>query len=154
MARKLTAEEMSQISWPWVAEGTPARAAIEKIPLLAALGPQVQSAHAGLLALRASVEDPKVRELSERQAVLDADHDQHVRGMYNVLTSLAQVSAGASELLALRDQLFPEGLAHVKLSYRGQAGHGAMVEARLDDNLRTRLHTTSLPAGGALKANP
>lgn len=144
MARKLTAEEMSEISWPWVTEGNPARAAMERVPLLAALWPQVQEAHAGLLALRACVDDPRARELSERQAALDSQHDDYVRGLHGALTSLAQIPGASSELLALRDQLFPQGLTHIKHSYRGEAGHGAMVAARLDDTLRARLRAVTL----------
>ncbi len=142
--KMLTVEEMNQVSAPWVTEGNPARAAIEKTPLLAALWPQLQSAHAAIFALRAATDEPKIRELSARQAVLDAAHDDHVRGIHGALTSLAQVSGARTELLALRDSLFPEGLPHTNLTYRGEAGHGAMLEARLDDRLRARLKAVNL----------
>lgn len=85
-----------------------------------------------------------MRELSDRQAVLDSAHDDHVRGIYGALTSLAQISGVPTELLSLRDDLFPEGLAHGKLTYRGEAGHGAMVEARLDDTMKSRLKAVNL----------
>ena len=142
--KKLTVEEMNQISAPWVTEGNPARAAIDKTPLLAALMPQLQVAHAGIFALRAQVEDPKVRELSDRQTALDAAHDERVRGIYGALTGLAQVSGAPAELISLRDELFPEGLAHTQMTYRGEAGHGAMVVARLDATLQARLRAVNL----------
>jgi len=106
---------------------TASRAAIEKVPVLAALMPQLQAAHAAIFALRAHAEDPKVRKLSERQSALDDQHDQHVRGLHTALTGVAMVSGARAELLRLRDTLLPEGLAHSQKTYRGQAGHGAMT---------------------------
>jgi hypothetical protein len=140
----LTIEEMNQVSAPWVAKGNPAKAAIESIPVLAALLPPLEAAHAGIFALRAQAEDPKVRVLSERQSVLDAQHDDLVRGIYHALTGLALVSGAGTELLALREQLFPEGLGHTQMTYRGEAGHGAMVAARLDAKLQARLKAVNL----------
>lgn len=142
--KRLTVEEMNQLSAPWVMEGNPARAAIERVPMLAALLPRLQAAHAGIFALRTQGEDPKARELSERQSSLDADHDERVRGIYNALTGLAQVSGNSTELLALRDELLPDGLGHTGMTYRGEAGHAAMVAARLDDKLQARLKAVSL----------
>jgi hypothetical protein len=142
--KRLTVEEMNQISAPWVTEGSPARAAIDKSPMLAALLPQLQAAHGAIFALRAQVEDPKVRELSSRQAALDAEHDVRVRAIHGALTGLALVSGVSSELLGLRDELFPEGLAHTQTTYRGQAGHAAMVASRLDEKLQARLRAVSL----------
>jgi len=143
-AKWLTTEEMHEISAPMVAKGNPARGAIEGIPLLAALMPSLEAAHAGILAVRPQAEDPKVSALSERQGVLDAQHDDRVRGVYNALTGLALVSGAGTELLALRDQLFPSGLGHTQTTYRGEAGHGAMVAARLDAKLQARLKAVNL----------
>jgi hypothetical protein len=142
--KKLTIEEMNQISAPWVTKENPARVAIEKVPMLAALLPQLEAAHAGIFALRAQVEDPKIRALSDRQSALDADHDERVRGIHGALTGLAQVSGASTELLSLRDELFPEGLGHTQMTYRGQAGHGAMVAAHLDAKLQARLKAVNL----------
>jgi hypothetical protein len=141
---RLTVEEMNQISEPLVAPGGAARAAIEMVPLLAALLPQLQAAHAGIFALRAPLEDPKAREMSGRLAALDIEHDTRVRGIHGALTGLAQVSGAGTELLALRDQLYPQGLGHTQLTFRGQAGHGAMVAARLDSALEARLKAVTL----------
>jgi hypothetical protein len=51
--KRLTVEEMNQVSAPWGTEGKAARAAIEKVPMLAALFPQMQTAHSDLRAARA-----------------------------------------------------------------------------------------------------
>jgi hypothetical protein len=142
--KRLTVDEMNQLSAPLVAEGNPARAAIERIPVLASLLPQLQSAHTAVLAVRTVVEDPKVRELSAREADLDAEHDERVRGIHNSLTALAQVSGAGAELIRIRDMLFPEGLDHTRKTYRGEAGHGAAVEARLDADAQARLRAVNL----------
>jgi len=43
--KRLTAQEMVQLSAPWISAKDPARAALEKVPLLAALLPQIPKAH-------------------------------------------------------------------------------------------------------------
>ena len=67
--------------------------------------------------------------------------DALVRGIYGSLTMLAQVSSTSDELLGLRDLLFPEGAAHTQKTYRGEAGHAALVAARLDANLQAKRPT-------------
>ena len=142
--KRLTVEEMIQISASWVTEGNPARTAIEKVPLLAALLPELGGAHGAIFALRVERDDPKVRAVSDREAALDAEHDERVRGLHGVLTALAAVSDGATELLGLREILLPEGLSHTNKTYRGEAGHGAMVEAQLDAQMKARLKAVNL----------
>jgi hypothetical protein len=142
--KKLLVEEMNQISGSWVEAGNPARAAIEKVPVLAALLPQLEAAHKAIFALRAPADDTQLRELSDREAALDADHDERVRGIYGALTGLAPVSGAGAELLRLRDILLPEGLSHTQKSYRAEAGHAAMIEARLDADLQARLKAVIL----------
>jgi hypothetical protein len=142
--KKMTVEEMIPVSAPWVSAGNVAHRTIEKIPLLAALLPQLQAAHSAIFAVRVQTEDPKVQRLSQQEADLDAKHDALVRGIYGSLTMLAQVSSTSDELLGLRDLLFPEGAAHTQKTYRGEAGHAALVAARLDANLQARLKAVSL----------
>lgn len=142
--KKLLVEEMNQISAPWVAEGSPSRALIEKIALLSGLMPRLLAAHAGILALRTQAEDPKVRELIEREAALDAQHDDLVRGIVGALSALAEVSGGRSELLRLRDLLFPDGFAHTQRTYRAEAGHAAVIATHMDADLQARLKAVNL----------
>lgn len=142
--KQLTSGEMNQVSEPWVTKGNPARTAIEAVPLLSALLPSLEAAHARISALGSQAEDPKIRAYSERQSALDVQHDNRVRGICGALSGLALVSDASGELTELRDTLFPEGLGHTQMTYRGQAGHAAMVSARLDDKLQTRLRAVSL----------
>jgi hypothetical protein len=134
----LTAEEMVAISATWVTAGEEARAAIEKVPLLAALLPSLEQGHGDLVQLRAK-EGPRLRAISQKEAEIDARHDGLVRGIVGTLTMLAAVSDDGEELLAIRDKLFPEGLGHTKLSYRGEVGHAAVIGKLIDDSMKARL---------------
>jgi hypothetical protein len=134
----LTAEEMVAISAAWVMADQAGRAAIEKTPLLAALLPNLEKVHAAIVALR-SKEAPRLRAISQKETEVDAKHDALVRGMVGTLTMLAPVSDDREELLDIRDKLFPDGLGHTKLSYRGEAGHVAVVAKQLDDTMKARL---------------
>ena len=141
--RWLTLEEMTEIWAGWLATGSAGRTAIEKVPLLAALLPKLDGGFAKILALRSS-EDPRLRGLAEKAAALDAKHDGYVRGIYGALTALAPLSGAADELLGLRDKLFPEGLAHTQKSYRGEAGHAALVASQVGDITKERLKAVTL----------
>lgn len=141
---RLTAEEMVQLSAPWVTPDNEAYTIVKSVPLLAALQPQIEGAHGLLISMIPAADSPKFKELSAAEAELDVRHDTLVRGIYGGLTSLALISAGGAELLSLRDLLLPEGLAHTQKSYRGEAGHAALVEPRLDANTRKRLAAVTL----------
>lgn len=142
--KRLTAQEMVQLSTPWVTASDPARAILEKAPLLAALLPQIAAAHSALFAIQVQPDDPKAKSLSDAEATLDATHDTLVRGIYNALTVLSQVSGSREELLRLRDLLLPEGFMHAQLTYRGEAGHAALVSSRLNDALRAQMKSVVL----------
>lgn len=142
--KRLTAQEMVQLSKPWVTPGDPGRAALEKVPLLAALLPRVEAAHGAIFAVEVETEDPKTKALSEQEAELDAEHDSLVKGVYGTLTMLSEVSTQKDELLRLRDLLLPEGLEHARKTYRGEAGHAALVASRLDEPTRARLKSIIL----------
>jgi hypothetical protein len=142
--KRLTVAEMIQLSTPWVTAGNAARTLLDKFPLLTALLPKLQAAHSGIFAVRAQAEDPKVQRLSQQEAELDAKHDNLVRGIHGSLSMLAQVSTSSDELLRLRDLLFPEGAAHTQKTYRGEAGHAALVAARLDTGVQARLKAVLL----------
>jgi hypothetical protein len=134
----LTAEEMVAISAAWVTANQEGRAAIERIPVLKGLLPNLEKVHAAMVQLR-SREAPRLSAISQKETEIDAKHDMLVRGIVGTLTMLAPVSDDREELLAIRDKLFPEGLAHTKLSYRGEAGHVAVAAEQLDDAMKARL---------------
>jgi len=137
--KRLTAQEMVQLSAPWISAGDPARVALERIPLLAGLLPQLVEAHGALFAVQIQPDDPRAKSLSDAAAALDVKHDALTRGIYSTLTALSELGGSSEELLGIRDRLLPDGLMHTKLTYRGQAGHAALVASRLDEALRARL---------------
>ena len=141
---RLVSEEMVQLSAPWVTPDNEAHTIVMSVPLLAALLPQLDGAHRLLMSMIPAADSPKFKELSAAEAELDVRHDTLVRGIYGGLTSVALISASGEELLSLRDFLLPEGLAHTQKSYRGEAGHAALVEPRLDANTRKRLAAVTL----------
>ena len=99
----MTVEEMIQLSTPWVTAGNVARTAIEKVPLLAALLPQLQRAHPAIFAVPAQAEDPKVQRLSQQEAEVDAKHEALARGIYGSFCLTCRYPAFASLGRARRD---------------------------------------------------
>lgn len=145
----LTAEEMVMISAAWVMADEEGRKAIARIPLIAVLLPNLEKAHNAILTLR-SKEPPNIGAISAKESEVDAEHDALVRAIYGVLTVLAPVSPDHDELIALRDKLFPEGLTHTQLSYRGEVGHAAVIAAQLDDAMKARLAAIPVHKGTLL----
>jgi hypothetical protein len=92
----------NQISAPMVEPGNAKRVALENVPILTALLPQLEKAHAAVMAVATPPADPRVRQLMAREETLDGE---------------------------------PEGLTHVKKTYRGagraRRPHPLMVEAHL-----------------------
>ena len=142
--RRLTAEEMVQLSAPWVAPDSEEHTVIMSVPLLAALLPQLAAAHQLLSSMVPAAQSTKIKELSATEAEVDAQHDTLVRGIHGGLSSLALISANGAELISLRDLLLPEGLLHTQRSYRGEAGYAALLEPRLDADTRKRLAAVTL----------
>lgn len=136
-------QEMAVISGPWVTEGTPARVAIEKVPSLVALEPQLQRVHSTIVELRAK-ETPQLQALSQQETETDAKHDSYIKLMYNALTVLADGSVNGHELLDLRDKLFPEKLRHTRKSYRGEVGHAVVLAKQMDEVTLARLKAVQL----------
>lgn len=142
--KRLTAQEMIQVSTPWVTVDDPARLVLNKVSALAALVPQLEAAHRAIFSLQLEAGDPKAKKLSVNEAELDATHDALVRGIYVSLSTIAEFSPSGEELLRLRDLLLPDGLEHARKTYRGEAGHAALIGSRLDDALRARLGRVAL----------
>jgi hypothetical protein len=141
---RITAAEMVQLSAPWVAPNDAAHQILMSIPLLAALEPQVEVAHQLIVSMIPAAESPKIKELSATEAEVDDQHDTLVRGIHGGLSSMALVSANGAELISLRELLLPDGLLHTQRSYRGEAGHAALLEPRLDTATRQRLAAVKL----------
>ena len=139
--KRLSSEEMLQLSGAWVDPLSEARAAILATPDLAPAMPRVTAAHGALASLAQPVKaDPRLAAISEEEGSLDARHDDVIRGGYGVLTGAAfLLGAGGRALLALRDSLFPDGLSSVQKTYRAEAGQAAQLAGRLTPALRAQL---------------
>lgn len=136
-------QEMAVISEPWVTAGTPARVAIDRLPPLLALEPQLQQAHDGVFALRVK-ETPQLQALAQKGIEIDAKHDAYVKLMYSALSVLGDGTDHGAELLSLRDTLFPEKLQHMRKSYRAEVGHAAMIAKQIDEGTLARLRAVQL----------
>jgi hypothetical protein len=148
--KRLSVEEMVQLSTPWVTRGSEARRVIEDTALLAPLLPLLEEAHQAVFEVRPRPVDAHVQSLADEAVGLDTAHDELVRGVYGALSSVAYLAENGAQLLALRERLFPEGLTHTQKSYRGQAGHAALAATRLDEGAR-RLLRGIVFAGGSLQ---
>lgn len=148
--RNLSAEEMGALSQAWVGSENPARQALEQLPRLAPLLPDVERAHAALSLVRRREQDPRRAALSLETARLDALHDRLARGIYGVLTELSLLDEDAS-LLLVRDALLPQGIAKaIQASYRGQSGYAGLLRARLTPDLCARLESVCWSSGTLL----
>lgn len=130
--KRLTTEEMVQISGPWVAEGTEARNAILAVDELKGLLPRVEAAHKALHETQPGPGNPRLAELQAEAAEEDLQHDTLIRGTHMLLTALALLGgASADGLLRLRDFLLPDGLEATQKSYRAEAGAADLLKTRL-----------------------
>lgn len=146
--KRLSTEEMVQLSGPWVTDGTDARQAILAEPTIAGVLPHVEAAHQGLHEAQPTGEDPRLAEVQEEAAGVDLDHDTIVRGAHGLLTSLALLcgdAAKAGELLALRDFLLPDGLETMQKSYRAESGAGSFLETRLAEDADKKKQLEAIP---------
>ncbi len=145
--KAMTIEEMEPVSAAWVDTQNPAHQAILQIPELSGLMPKVQVVHDELHAATPP-NDSRAKELSDLAAATDATHDVLARGVYGYLTETSLLVDDGEPLLALRDQLMPEGLsAVVHNSYRGQVGFAALLRGRLKGKTRAALRELPLPGG-------
>ena len=123
------------------------------VPALAALEPSVASAHASLGVAEPEVALPaRLLELTDESAGCDGVHDNTIRGTHTYLGALATLAthaAEATELLALRAFLLPDGLLAVQKTYRGEAGEAALLRQRLAEQPEkaARLATLAVPVG-------
>jgi hypothetical protein len=146
--KNLSLEEMTAVSLSWVSPENPARKAIQGVPRLAGMLPDVERAHALIFAVTPKPEDPRRAELARRATEADAEHDQLAGAIYGILTEHARLDPNGAELLTLRDRLMPGGLGKVvNASYRGEAGFGRLVRERITPAVRTELEKIPLRQG-------
>lgn len=146
--KRLTTEEMVQLSGPWVTEGTDARQAILSVPEMAGVLPRVDAAHSALHGAQPGADDPRLAKLQEEAAGEDLEHDTLVRGIHTFLTGLALLcgnTATAESLLKLRDFLLPAGLDTAQKSYRAEAGAGDLLKTRLAGDAGAKKQLKDIP---------
>ena len=143
MSRKrFTTAEMLFITADWIKPGSEANQAILASTDLALNLPRIQSAHQELsTAAQPTALNPRLFEIIKEQTDLDDRHDDIIRGIHGLLTATAALlgSSESLELLALRDQIIPDGLATVQKSYSAEAAEAAQLAARFTPEIRTKL---------------
>ncbi|MGK4000184.1 hypothetical protein [Sorangium sp. So ce1024] len=149
--RNLTPQAMVNISGPWL-DPEQDRKVFTSLPLLAPLLPAVEEAHGRILTTQrlGSSLQQQLKALMERALALDATHDRKLRGAYNYLGALAEMTddpAFAAALLDLRDRLAPAGLRAISRSYGDQAGDAKLLRSRLDDASEKLLKKLKTPEG-------
>lgn len=149
--KRLTTAEMVQITGPWIEPTSKAKTAMLGKPLLAALVPQIEAAHAALHGAQGSPDNPKLETLKGEAAALDQKHDTIIRGVHMVLSGLALLAAddeAANKILAVRDFLVPDGLAGIQASYRAEAGAAELLATRLAADPAVVGATKDIPVHG------
>lgn len=143
MSRKrLATNEMLLISAEWLKPQSPANKAILASNDLAPTLPRIQSAHQELsVAAQPTALNPRLFEIIKEQTDLDERHDDLIRGIFGIFTATAALLGNpeGTQLLVLRDQLLPDGLALVQKSYSVEAGEASQVSARLTPEIRAQL---------------
>jgi hypothetical protein len=139
--KRLSSEEMLQLSGTWVDPKSKAHKAILASADLAPAMPRLTAAHEALAKLtQPASADPRLAAIVTEEAVIDPRHDDIIRGAHGLLTGAAfLLGADGAELLALRDTLFPDGLSSTQKSYRAEAGQAAQLATRLTPALRAQL---------------
>jgi len=87
------------------------------------------------------------------EAELDVRHDSILHGMHGSLTSMAELAGGdeGAALIALRDQLLPDGQQSMLKSYRAEATQAAQLEEQLSPPLRARTDGIQIGEGASAK---
>ena len=149
--RNLSTQTMVNISGTWL-DVEQDRAAFTALPLLAVLLPVLEEAHEGLKStqLRGSTLQKQIKALVDEAVEIDTRHDRKLRGTYNFLGAIAELTddpALASSVLDLRDRLAPVGLKATTRTYGDQAGDAKMLPSRLDDASSKLLKKIKTPDG-------
>jgi hypothetical protein len=149
--RNLTPQAMVNVSAKML-DPQQDRKIFTSLPLLAPLLPSLEEAHQGILTtqIKGSTIQQRIKALMARCTELDTRHNTKMRGTYNYLTALADLTEDpvlAAAILDLRDRLIPVGLTAVTRSYTEKAGDAKLLPARLDESSTKLLKTLTTPEG-------
>jgi hypothetical protein len=125
---------MISITGPWL-DPTKDQPALAAHPKIAPYLPNLAQAHHDLLTQQHHAPDNSaVKALGEQADAADTLHDRKLRGAYNLLGALADLSddpVQSQALISMQGKLSPEGLSVNTLSYTAEAGNAAMAAQRL-----------------------
>ncbi|MEO7330992.1 MAG: hypothetical protein ABI193_20625, partial [Minicystis sp.] len=143
--KRLSSEEMIQISSEWIDPKSEGHKAIAACKETAPLLPRMSAVHTTLAAAaQPGAEEPRLKEISGEQVKIDLRHDDIIRGSHLLLTGIAYLlgqEGGGAAMLALRDMLIPDGLESTQKSYRAEAGQASQLSSRLTPETATTLDT-------------
>ena len=133
--KRLYTGEMVSLSGPLTKADHPDRQVLASISATAALLPELDSAHGSLLSTQVKPEaQTRLAAIIMAERSLDVRHDDLIRGLSGLLTSLAYLTPDAelaARVLHVLSVLLPDGLDAVTKSYREEAGQAALLESRL-----------------------
>lgn len=144
----LKTSTMVTITGPWL-DPKKQRPALERLPRVSAFLPDIEEAHQGLIKFQKkdSALSAELGRLTERTTALDMTHDRKARGLWNVLSGLADLvddDVQADGFITARAELIPTGLLVVNPSYRDEAGAAKLVEGRLTADSKKILEDTQV----------
>lgn len=140
--KRLTTEEMVQVSGAWVKDGD-ARAALLANEELAGLVARIDKAHDDLVAAQPEASDPRLPALMREAAATDLRHDSIVRGIDMVLNGFMLLVGEGPKVEALQqlhDVLLPDGLQAIQRTYRAEAGAAELLQKRLAKSPGSKKH--------------
>jgi hypothetical protein len=146
--KDLKTSTMVTITGPWL-DPKKQRPAFERLPRVSAFLPDIDEAHQGLIKFqkKESALSAELGRLTEKTTALDVTHDRKARGVWYVLTGLAELVDDDVEtdgILTARTELIPTGLLVVNPSYRDEAGAAKLVEGRLTAESKKILKDTQV----------
>ena len=145
----LNVAEMLGLTQKLVEQGTPENVEVSKYAELVWMLPHITTSHNALRNTQLVPEEEAIKVIYEKEQVVDDTHDIFVKGVTLVLTGLSMISSEelAKKLIALREQLFLDGLAVTQMSYRAEYGQVQLRASRLTDESRELLESIVLPEG-------
>lgn len=149
--KSLSTGEMVTVARGWTEPG-PAHDAVQVRPALAAFLPKFSRVLVGIVAANRAADGAHAATLDALAAeatTVDAVHDAAVIATHRYLEALAEIS-GDGSLLELLAVLLPQGRAHARLSFRGEAGEAALLTERLAANPALKKRLKEIPV---LKGN-
>lgn len=150
--KRLSTENMVTLSADLIRRGSPERAGIEAVPEAAALLPQIEAAHRGLIESQPVV-NAEIAKLTSKLNEEDARHDTLVRAIHARLESetlFAETTVDAAKHARARSALFPSGTSIVNRAWSEQAGEAKMRAGRIDDEIERVLGKLKTHDGSTL----